>query len=98
MGTIKARIFEPEDVEDISERRILTLRSHAMKWNGEKFEEAFNDDLDNLLSQKDRRELSDQIESDRSTRIMQSAYPCATCFGYIKEDEHRVVQLDLLNQ
>ncbi len=35
-----------------------------MKWNGEKFDEALNNDLDNLLSVNDRHDLREQIEAD----------------------------------
>ena len=35
-----------------------------MKWNGEKFEEALNKDLDRLLSSSEKQELSDQLDSD----------------------------------
>lgn len=64
-----------------------------MKWNGEKFEEALNDDLDNLLSQKDRRELSDQIESDREYQNNATLYYLMRDLlqDISKQDEHRVV-------
>ena len=45
-----------------------------MKWNGEKFEEALNDDLDNLLSQEDRKKLRDNIESDADCKKSASWY------------------------
>tara|TARA_B100000674_G_scaffold14357_1_gene10474 strand:- start:3570 stop:4829 length:1260 start_codon:yes stop_codon:yes gene_type:complete len=45
-----------------------------VKWNGEKFEEALNDDLDNLLSQEDRKKLRDNIDSDANYKKSASWY------------------------
>ena len=71
-----------------------------MKWNGEKFEEALNDDLDNLLSQKDRRELSDQIESDKEYQNNATLYYLMRDLlqDISKQDEHRVVPAGFMNQ
>ena len=64
-----------------------------MKWNGEKFEEALNDDLDNLLSVTDRRELREQIEANRDYKHEASWYYfIQDLLGDIsKQDERKVV-------
>lgn len=64
-----------------------------MKWNGEKFEEALNDDLDNLLSVTDRRELREQIEANRDYKHKASWYYfIQELLGDIsKQDERKVV-------
>ena len=45
-----------------------------MKWNGEKFEEALNKDLDRLLSSSEKQELSDQIDSDADFKSSANLY------------------------
>ena len=64
-----------------------------MEWNGEKFEEALNDDLDNLLSVTDRRELREQIEANRDYKRKASwYYLIQDLLGDIsKQDERKVV-------
>jgi len=64
-----------------------------MRWNGEKFEEALNDDLDNLLSVTDRRELREQIEADRDYQNEASwYYLIQDLFQDIsKQDEQKIV-------
>ena len=64
-----------------------------MRWNGEKFEEALNDDLDNLLSINDRRELREQIEADRDYQNEASwYYLIQDLFQDIsKQDEQKII-------
>ncbi len=64
-----------------------------MKLNGEKFEEALNDDLDDLLSLDDRTKLRNQIESDAECRSYASWYYLLQKLlqDISKQDEKQVV-------
>lgn len=45
-----------------------------MRWNGEKFEEVLNNDLDRLLTAVEKQELNEQIEGDTDFKSIASWY------------------------
>jgi len=45
-----------------------------MKWNGEKFEEALNNDLDKLLTSTEKQELLEQIDADADFKSSANLY------------------------